>query len=80
MSGETPPPCWIQFLTSAQFSQIIWRWSYLLVLCFSKSLPTACHLSSAAHTWLYKGWIVRKAGNSPVAAVSSKDNMGSKSL
>lgn len=42
-----------EFLTSAQFSQIIWRWCYLLVLCFSKSLPTACHLSSAPHTWLY---------------------------
>lgn len=69
-----------EFLTSAQFSQIIWRWSYLLVLCFSKSLPTACHLSSAPHTWLYKGWLARKADNSPVAVVSRKDNMGNKSL
>lgn len=69
-----------EFLTSAQFSHIIWRWSYLLVLCFSKSLPTACHLSSTPHTQLYKGWLVRKADNSPVAVVSRKDNMGNKSL
>lgn len=61
-SGETPPPYWIQsrvsHISPVFTDHLEMELSAGFVLF--KSLPTACHLSSAPHAWLYKDWLARR--------------------